>query len=41
MPNHFQNMDLTGNSLDIIHILDLIFLKNFYCNTFICKVVNA
>lgn len=32
MADQFEDVDLSGNSLDICHIDDSILFKNFYCN---------
>lgn len=41
MPDHFEDMDLTRYSFDIVHVLDFIFFKNFYRNLLTGAVMNS
>ena len=40
MSDHFQDVNLTSNSLNVMHILYLILFKNFYCNFFSGQIMN-
>ena len=39
--DHLKNVDFTSDSLDIVHVLYLIFLQNFDSDSFIGQLVNA
>ena len=39
MTNYFQDFDLSGDTVDIIHIDNLVFLKNLDRDFFTCKSV--
>ena len=39
--NHFENMDFSRNSFNIINILDLVFFENFNRHSFIRKLMDT
>lgn len=41
VPDHLQDVDFTGNTLDIVHVLYFIFFENFHGDSLICQIVNA
>ena len=41
MSNHLENMNLTGHPLDIIHVLNLVFLEDLDGHALIGKFMDA
>lgn len=39
--DYFQNVQLSCNSLDVIHLCDFVFLKYFDCNFLLGEQMNA